>query len=147
MSDLQAGPQSDRFATNVTTDSHFSWLQTQLALENTMLAWIHTAVTMIGFGFAIVQFFDYLHELPGGRTALLPNAPWLLGLALISCGVLVLMTALWNYRWMRRYLKSGDFAPIAGLLDKRMHAPVYTVAIVLTLIGIFAFFAVLLHLV
>lgn len=147
MNDLQAGPQSDRLATNVATGSHFAWLQTQLALENTMLAWIHTAVTMIGFGFAIVQFFDHLHELPGGRAALLPNAPWLLGLALIFCGVLVLVTAIWNYRWMRRYLKSGDFAPIAGLLDKRMHAPVYTVAIILTLIGIFAFFAVLLHLV
>jgi putative membrane protein len=147
MNDLQAGPHPDQLATNVTTDSHFPWLQTQLALENTMLAWIHTAVTMIGFGFAIVQFFDHLHELPGVRTALLPNAPWLLGLALIFCGVLVLVTALWNYRWMRRYLKSGEFAPIAGLLDKRMHAPVYTVAIILTLIGIFAFFAVLLHLV
>lgn len=147
MSDLQTGPQSDRFATRVTSDSHFSWLQTQLALENTMLAWIYSAVTMIGFGFAIVQFFDHLHELPGGRAALLPNAPWLLGLALIFCGILVLVTALRNYRWMRRYLISGEFASIAGLLDKRMHAPVYTVAIVLILIGIFAFFAVLLHLV
>lgn len=147
MSDLQAGPQSDSFATKVTPESHFSWLQTQLALENTMLAWIYSAVTMIGFGFAIVQFFDHLHDLPGGRAALLPNAPWLLGLALILCGVLVLATALRNYRWMRRYLRSGEFAPIAELLDKRMHAPVYTVAIVLTLIGIFAFFAVLLHLV
>ena len=48
---------------------------------------------------------------------------------------------------MRSYLRSGEFAPIAGLLDKRMHAPVYTVAIVLILIGTFAFFAVLLHLV
>ena len=71
----------------------------------------------------------------------------LLGLALILCGILVLATALRNYRWMRSYLRSGEFAPIAGLLDKRMHAPVYTVAIVLMLIGTFAFFAVLLHLV
>lgn len=147
MNDLRTCTEPDRSATNVTIDRHISWLQTQLALENTALAWIHTAVTMIGFGFAIVQFFDHLHELPGGRTALLPNAPWLLGLALISCGVLVLMAALWNYRWMRRYLKSGDFAPITSQSDKRMHAPVDAVAIVLMLIGIFAFFAVLLHLV
>jgi len=147
MSDPQAVPKPDRFTAEVTADSHFSWLKTQLALENTMLARIYSAVTMIGFGFAIVQFFDHLHDLPGGRAALLPNAPWLLGLALILCGILVLVTALRNYRWMRRYLRSGEFAPIAGLLDKRMHAPVYTVAIVLILIGTFAFFAVLLHLV
>lgn len=146
MRHLQACTQPDRSTTSVPIDRLLSWTQTQLALENTVLAWIHTAVTMIGFGFAIVQFFDHLHELPGGRTTLLPNAPWLLGLALIFCGVLVLVTALWNYRWMRRYLKSGDFAPIAELSDKRMHAPVYTVAIVLMLIGIFAFFAVFLHL-
>jgi len=115
MSDMQAGPQSGRFATKVTADCHFSRLQTRLALENATLTWIHTAVTMIGFGFAIAQFFDHLHELPGGRAALLPNAPWLLGYALIICGVLVLVTVLRNCRSMRRYLKSGIFASIARL--------------------------------
>lgn len=127
MSDLQAGPGSERSVTIVTTDRHFSWLQTQLALEISVQPWIHTAVTMIGFGLALVQFFHRLHELPGARTAILPNDPWRLGLALISCGILVLVTALWNLRWMRRDLTSRDFAPIAKLPDKRTHAPVYTV--------------------
>lgn len=147
MSELRAGPRSERFAAKVSSESHFSWQQTQLALENTMLALIYSAATRIGFGFAIVQFIDHLHDLPGERAALLPNAPWLLGLALILCGVLVLVTALRNHRWRRRDLASGEFAPIAGLLDKRMHVPVYSLAIVLTLIGIFVFCAVLLHLV
>lgn len=147
MTDQHSSPPSDRAPADRTTDRQIAWLQTHLALENTVLAWVHTAVTMIGFGFAIVQFFDHLHDLPGRRAALLPNAPWLLGLALISCGVLVLVTALWNFRWMRRYLKSAHFAPIAAPSDKRMHVPIDAVAIVLTLIGTFAFFAVLLHLV
>ena len=146
MSDLQAAGHSDRFAVKVTADSHFAWLRTQLALETTMLAWIRTAVSMIGFGFAIVQFFDQLHARPQGTTVYVPNASWFLGLALIFCGVLVLVVALWEYRWTRRYLSSGDFAAIAGLTKKGMHTPVYTAAVVLMLIGIFAFFAVLLHL-
>ena len=147
MSDLQPGPTPDRFVVKVTADSHFAWLRTHLALENTMLAWVRTAVSMIGFGFAIVQFFDNLRKLPDGHTVLFANAPWLLGLALIFCGVLVLVIALWEYRWLRRYLNGGDFAAIAGLTEKGMHMPVYTAAIVLMLIGIFAFFSVLLHLV
>ncbi|WP_428664179.1 DUF202 domain-containing protein [Reyranella sp.] len=73
MTDLRAEPRSDRSAANVTTGSHFSWLQTQLALENTMLAWIHTTVTTIGFGSAIVQLYEHLHDLPGGTSGLLAS--------------------------------------------------------------------------
>ena len=144
MSDMQAGPQSGRFATKVTADCHFSRLQTRLALENATLTWIHTAVTMIGFGFAIVQFFDHLHELPGGRAALLPNAPWLLGYALIICGVLVLVTVLWKLPEDAPLSEERNICVDRAFVGLRKHAPVYTVAIVLTLFGIFA---VLLHLV
>ena len=145
MSDSQGAGNLDRFAVNATADSHFSWLRTQLALESTMLAWIRTAVSLIGFGFAIVQFFDRFHELPAVTTVFVPNASWLMGLGLIFCGVLVLVISLWEYRWTRRYLNSGSFKAVAGLTEKGMHTPVYAAAIVLMLIGIFAFFAVLLH--
>lgn len=145
MSDPQAAGLRDRFTVNATADSHFSWLRTQLALESTMLAWIRTAVSLIGFGFAIVQFFDRFHELPAATTVFVPNASWLMGLGLIFCGVLVLVVSLWEYRWTRRYLNSGSFTAVAGLAEKGMHTPVYAAAIVLMLIGIFAFFAVLLH--
>jgi putative membrane protein len=147
MSDLQPGVQASRFTVKPTADSHFAWLRTHMALENTMLAWVRTAVSMIGFGFAIVQFLDNLHKLPDTSGVIFVNAPWLMGLALIFCGVLVLVVALWEYRWLRRYLNGGDFTPVAGLTEKGMHLPVYTAAIVLMVIGIFAFFAVLLHLV
>jgi putative membrane protein len=147
MSTSEHAGRFGRFAVNATAEAHFSWLRTQLALEGTMMAWIRTAVSLIGFGFAIVQFFDRFHESPTITSVFLPNASWLMGLGLIFCGVLVLVVALWEYRWTRRYLNSGDFAAIAGLTEKGMHTPVYTAAIVLMVIGIFAFFAVLLHLV
>ena len=56
-----------------------------------MMSWLRTAVALIGFGFAIVQYFNHLQQIPGARSAYLPTAPEYLGLALISCGVLALV--------------------------------------------------------
>jgi putative membrane protein len=47
-----------RFEVKVTATDHFSWLRTRLAVELTIMAWLITAVSLIGFGFAIVQFFE-----------------------------------------------------------------------------------------
>ena len=38
--------------------SHFAWLRTRASVERTLMSWIRTAVSLIGFGFAIVQFFS-----------------------------------------------------------------------------------------
>jgi uncharacterized membrane protein YobD (UPF0266 family) len=90
MADAQTGASAVRFEVRVTADSHFAWLLTRLALERTMMAWLRTAVSLIGFGFAIVQFFEHLQHMPGVRPAEYPHAAQYLGLALISCGVLAL---------------------------------------------------------
>jgi len=60
-----------------------------------MMSWIRTAVSLIGFGFAIVQFFERLQQMPGLAPASFPRAPQYLGLALISCGVLALLVSIW----------------------------------------------------
>jgi hypothetical protein len=44
-----------RFEVRVTSDSHFAWVRTRLALERTIMSWLRTAVALIGFGFAIVR--------------------------------------------------------------------------------------------
>jgi putative membrane protein len=46
-----------------------------------------------------------------------------------------------------RYLWGGTFAPIAGLTPEGKHTPVIAIAILLILIGLFAFFAVLFRIV
>ena len=147
MADPHSAPSADRFEVRVTADSHFSWIRTRLSLERTMMSWIRTAVSLIGFGFAIVQFFERFAQMPGARPADYPNAPRDLGLALISCGVLAMLIAIWQYLWSIRYLWSETFAPIAGLTREGMHTPVIAIAVLLICIGLFAFFAVLLRLV
>jgi putative membrane protein len=137
-------PAADRFEVRVTADSHFAWLRTRMALERTMMAWMRTAVSLIGFGFAIVQFFNHLSQIPGTQ-AHLPMAPYYLGLCLIGCGVLATIVAIGQYHWTVGYLWHGSFAPLAGMTKEGLQTPVMAVTILLLLIGVFAFFAVLLH--
>jgi putative membrane protein len=147
MSEPQGKGPPDRFEVRVTADSHFAWVRTRLALERTMMAYLRTSVSLIGFGFAIVQFFEGLHDLPGARHVRFPDAAWYLGLGLISCGVAAAVFSLREYQWTIRYLWSGSFAAIAGMRPEGKNTPLFATAIVLVLIGTFAFFAVLLRLV
>jgi putative membrane protein len=135
-----------RFEVRVTSDSHFSWVRTRLSLERTMMSWLRTATALIGFGFAIVEYFNHLQEIPGARPAYLPTAPEYLGLGLITCGVVALVIAIWQYHWTVRYLWGGSFASIAGMTKEGMQSPVLAIAVLLIFVGLFAFFAVLFRL-
>jgi putative membrane protein len=134
-----------RFEVKTTSDSHFGWIRTRLSLERTMMAWLRTATALIGFGFAIVQFFERLQTTPQAHCAYLPDAPIYLGLGLIACGILALFVSIWQYRWLIRYLWGESFAPIAGMTGEPMNSPVLAIGILLILIGLFAFVAVLLR--
>jgi putative membrane protein len=146
MADTTTVASAGRFEVRATADSHFGWIRTRLSVERTMMSWLRTAVALIGFGFAIVQYLNHLQPIPGGRPAYLPTAPEYLGLALISCGILALLISIWQYWWGIRYLWGDPFTPIAGVTKEGMQTPVIAVAIVLIFIGLFAFFAVLFRL-
>ncbi len=139
-------PGTDRFDVRTTADSHFGWLRTRLSLERTMMSALRTAVSLIGFGFAIVQFFERLAQMPGARPARYPQVPELLGMGLIACGVATLVIAIWQYRWTVRYLWSGSFAAIAGMTKEGLQSPLVAIAVLLGCVGLFALFAVLLRL-
>jgi putative membrane protein len=120
-------------------------VRTRLSLERTLMAWVRTAVSLIGFGFTVVQFFNRMEDMPGIKPAHFPEASRYMGLSLIFCGVLALAVSIWQYHWALRYLWGGSFAALAGATEERQQTPIYAVAIALLLVGIFAFFAVLLR--
>ena len=146
MADSRTTAGAGRFEVRATASDHFAWIRTRLSLERTMMSWQRTAVALIGFGFAIVQYLEHLEQTPEARAAYLPHAPRYLGLALIACGILALAISLWQYSWAIRYLWGEPYTPLAGVSKEGKHTPVIAVAIVLILIGLFAFFAVLLRL-
>ena len=85
-----------------------------LTLERTMMSWVHTAITLIGFGFTIVLFFERLPALTGSEPPRRPAAPFYFGLLLIGAGVVALVVSGWQYRTVIAYLRHGEFAAIAG---------------------------------
>ena len=145
MSDPQSSEPSDRFEVRATATDHFAWLRTRLAVERTMLAYLRTSVSLIGFGFAIVQFLHNAQAIPGAGPPRFPQAPLYLGLALILCGIVVAIIALVEFRRTVHYLWSGGYAAIAGMTAEGHKTPLYAVGAILVLIGLFAFFAVLLR--
>jgi len=132
----------NRFTSHASPESHFAWLRTKLGLERTLMAWVRTGVSLIGFGFTIVQFFDRFHEMSGVAAAAKPEAPRILGLALIGAGVIAMLISSWQYYWTAQYLRSKPFEPIAGLEEKTIQTPVVYVALLIAAIGLFAFVAV-----
>jgi putative membrane protein len=109
------------------------------------MAWIRTAIALIGFGFTIVQFFHRLQGMQGVSPAKSPQLARYFGLALIGSGVLALSLALRQYRNFIGYMWEDAFKSIAGIHGRHDHTPLILTATVLLLIGVLAFIAVLLR--
>jgi putative membrane protein len=135
---MNAWYSDDRFTVEPSVSNHFSWIRTRLAVERTFMAWMRTSVSLIGFGFTIVTFFQRLQDSDGPK-AMRPEAPRDFGLALIAAGVLSLAIAVWQYRQTLHYLWREGFKPIAGIAEKPHWTPVFVGAITIMLIGMFAF--------
>jgi putative membrane protein len=131
---------ADRFEVRATSDSHFAWVRTRMALERTQMAWIRTGVSLIAFGFTIYQV---LSNLPERKVVLHPHAARDLGLILIGTGIIAMLLALLDYRAVTDYLWSPAFKPIAGLNEKRSNPRALPITLIVLAAGVLAFLAVL----
>lgn len=92
---------------------------------------------MIGFGFSIYKFFQYLPEEIAAGNIRRPQAPRNLGLTLIGLGTLALAAAAWQHRIFLREIGAGR--------TRYARSISFTVAILVILIGLITFFGVLLR--
>ena len=132
-----------RFVVEPSVSNHFSWIRTRLALERTFMAWLRTAVSLIGFGFTITQFFARMRDMSGdAMRPMREEAPRDLGLTLIACGVGALAISAWQYHRGIQYLRSPAFEAVAPLKKASLLTPIFAAALVLGVVGVAAFVAV-----
>jgi len=125
---------------------YFAWIRTLLATERTLKAETRTSVSLIAFGFTIVEFFERLRVMGVPGRPVRVEAPRDLGLALIAAGVASALTSIWQYRRLMGRLWGPDLSIVVGEKRKPLWTPTAIVLFFVCLIGIYAFVAILMHL-
>lgn len=122
--------------TNVSTE--LARERSREAADRTLMAWIRTALALIGFGFGIAKFRDVLVE-AGLRQGHDPiHSTLIFGLSFIALGIFGLLAAVVQHWRILQHIKLENFQ-YTGFRPLVMIA-----AIILLFIGLFAFIAILL---
>jgi putative membrane protein len=108
-------------------------LRLHLATERTLLAWIRTGISLMGFGFAIARFGVFLREIAeAGKVQIRGNdalgSVWA-GIALVVLGMLASLGATVRYGLVRGAIDRGEVGAPRAVL-------VYAVGGVATLVGL-----------
>jgi putative membrane protein len=86
-----------------------------LAAERTLLAWVRTGLSLMGFGFVVARFGLFLRELAEARGTTLPaprpHASLWIGVILVILGVLVNGLAAVDHARNVRAFRRGDTDP------------------------------------
>jgi putative membrane protein len=121
-------PENEGIDRKAENPLNLGYERTRLAADRTLMAWIRTAVSMIGFGFTIYKFFQYLLEtnLTGRLTH---YAPRNFGIALVGLGMILIALAIIEYILFLRdlSLRTGQKFPISMALVS---------AILLSIVGV-----------
>lgn len=121
-----------------TLSAEYSWIRSDLSNLRTLLSWARTAVSLIGFGFTIYNFYDgVFSDLGGGERSHL--AARNLGLALVLAGTLAMIIGVWNYWTINQYLERSPVALHVSRSLKLRWTYSYVLSGVMILIGIVTF--------
>lgn len=87
----------------------------RFAAERTVLAWIRTGLSMMGFGFVVAKFGVFLREMAEGPSAPPPHTPiysLMIGAALVALGVSVnFFAAIGHINFLRRHNAGLAYQP------------------------------------
>ncbi len=132
-----------KFDAQPSVSDHFAWIRTQMAIQRTLMAATRTAISLIGFGFTVAQFFQTLQIKTPVTERIAPEAPRNVGIMLIAGGLVTLGLFTWQYHLANRYMWSEPFAELA--IPRRLRSSAYFAAWVVLLIGVVALLSVLLR--
>jgi len=129
MSDTSSGRST---ATELTKERN------RLAADRTLMAWIRTSLSLIGFGFGIGKVYDYVKSAGINDTVDPIRSTLIFGGSFIILGMLALVAAVIQHTRILQRLEAPDYAYNA------MRPITVTVAIMLLLIGAFGFVGIIL---
>jgi putative membrane protein len=105
-----------------------------LACERTLMAWLRTSLSMIGFGFTLAKFFEYLEGERGGPLVGRFGRTWAsdtVGLAMVTIGTVSLALAVAQHKRRVDALRREGLVPQWNLA--------LAVAMIVATLGVVAF--------
>ena len=110
--------------------------RTRAAADRTLMAWIRTTLSLIGFGFGIPTIVRTIESTRSSRNLNPHHFSNGVGLAFISIGVVALAAALTDHRRILRQIQSDRYTYASSATAER-------VGIALLLVGLASFLAIL----
>jgi putative membrane protein len=89
-----------------TTTMYSKYIQQHLANERTYLAWVRTAITIMGVGYLAAKLHFFSEMVPSTSGDLLPR---FIDLAAIIVGIIIILYATFNYSVKRRGINDQTF--------------------------------------
>ncbi|MHB1844420.1 MAG: YidH family protein [Deltaproteobacteria bacterium] len=81
------------------------------ANERTFLAWLRTAIALMGFGFVVSKFGLFLRVVSQARHVPHESSSALVGIGLVILGGVTAGAAGFRYRLLRRRIDLGTYSP------------------------------------
>jgi putative membrane protein len=132
--------EEDGVAVTVNLTNELAKERNRAAYDRTLMAWIRTAISLIGFGFAIAKSYEYIQYDTLEKTGRFlddMHAPLLFGISFILLGMFCILGGVIQHRLVMNQIKSSKFI----YDDSKPLAKI--VALILLIIGIFALIALI----
>ncbi len=115
LGDVQIGCRRNKPPTKSQSDTLFTVTKPNVsdhqANERTFLAWLRTAIALMGFGFVVAKFGLFLRLIAQTKNVPHPFSSGVIGISLVIFGGIMAATSAFRYRSLQRKIDLGTYEP------------------------------------